>query len=345
MKLLAEFSHPAQVHKFKFVFRNLIAKGHQVLILARDKDVMLALLKAEKLPFKCISRAKTTLPGMALELISREIRTLKTALFYKPDIMLSAHSVAITHVGKLLRIPVVLHDDTEHASLQQKLYMPFADHIITSSAYMNDLGTKQIRINSIEPLMYLHPTYFSPDKSRLSKYGLSDQTPYAVLRLVSWNAAHDLGQSSPLAGQCGQLIAHLKTKGIKKFILSTEEPDSLTDDNDVLTIDPEDLHHILAFASLCISEGGSVAIESAALGTPTILVNPLQAGLFTLLEEYDLLLRSQTIGEVLQTIDSLLSSPNSTRVKWKLAQKRLLTEKNDMTKEIVLFLLDKTEKK
>ena len=271
---------------------------------------MIELLEAEGLPFKNISKAKTTLPGMALELISREVKTFKTALTYKPDVMLSAHSVAITHVGKLLGIPVVLHDDTEHASLQQKLYMPFADYIITSSAYMKDLGKRQIRINSVEPLMYLHPTYFTPDQNVPSKYGLSKKTPYAVLRLVSWNAAHDVGHSSPLAGRCQQLIAYLKTRGIEKFILSTEAPEVFANDSDVQTINPEDLHHILAFASLCISEGGSVAIEAAVLGTPTILANPLQAGLFALLEQYDLLLRCQTLDEVFKTVELLQANPD-----------------------------------
>ncbi len=262
MRILAEFSHPAQVHKFKFVFRELIANGHSVLVLARKKDVMLELLEAEALPYECISVAKKSLVGMALELLEREFKVMKVAKKFKPDIMFSAHSVAITHVGRMLRVPVVLHDDTEHATLQQKLYMPFANHIITSSAYTKELGIRQHKIDSIEPLAYLHPSYFTPNREIPEKYGLTEAIPYAVIRLVSWNAAHDVGQSSSLAGSCNDLIRAMKKHGVQKVVLSSEQQHvDLSGDPDIIKIKPQDLHHILAFSRICVSEGGSVANE------------------------------------------------------------------------------------
>jgi len=43
-----------------------------------------------------------------------------------------------------------------------------------------------------------------------------------------------------------------------------------------MNIEPEDLHHILAFASLYIGEGATTASEAAILGTPAIYMNPMQ---------------------------------------------------------------------
>lgn len=143
MRLLVEFSHPAQVHKFKHVLSRLQEDGVQVLILSRDKDVMLELL--DGLPFRheCISNAQTGLVRSAWELLVREWRTLRWAMRFKPDLILSAHSVAVTHVGWLLGIPRIVHEDSEFASLQQRLYMPFASVILTSTAYYLDWGDRQ----------------------------------------------------------------------------------------------------------------------------------------------------------------------------------------------------------
>ena len=41
---------------------------------------------------------------------------------------------------------------------------------------------------------YLHPNYFKPSVKILKKLNLSVEERYVVLRLVSWDASHDVGQ-------------------------------------------------------------------------------------------------------------------------------------------------------
>ena len=41
---------------------------------------------------------------------------------------------------------------------------------------------------------YLHPKYFKPNKNILKKLNLTNKEKYVVLRLVSWDASHDIGQ-------------------------------------------------------------------------------------------------------------------------------------------------------
>jgi uncharacterized protein len=343
MRLLAEFSHPAQVHKFKHVFRGLIDKGHQVLVLSRDKDVMLDLLEAEGIPHICISRARTGLVGLALELLQREARTLWHSIRFRPDIVLSAHSVSVTHSGWLLRVPRVVHDDTEHAKLQQSLYMPFASHIVTSSVYQKDLGIRQIRLESLEPLAYLHPDHFTPDPSVRAEYGLGGNARYAVVRFVAWNAAHDVGLHANARNVREALIEHILECGVEKVVLSSEAQFGHDDDR-IVRIRPDHLHHIIAGAILCVSEGGSVANESAVLGVPTVYANPLQAGLSDELVRLELTRKVDSLEEAFDVVTTLLENP-STQADWAKAREQMLNVKSNMARalEELLIRVDRGE--
>jgi predicted glycosyltransferase len=337
VRLLVEYSHPAQVHKFKHVLRRLMDEGHEVLILSRRKDVMTELLDDLGLPHVPLSTARPGLLGMAWELVIREFRTLRVALRFRPDVMLSAHSVAIAHVGWLLRRPVIVHEDTEIATLQQRLYIPFAAKVVTSSVYTKDWGAKQVRIDSLEPLAYLSPRYFVPDARVLERYGITSREPFAVVRYVAWKAAHDVGLPEPSDAERESLLTGLSIAGVRKIFLTTEQPFEPPPEADVIRPDPSDLHHVLAQATICISEGTSVANEAAVLGVPTILVNPLPSGLTSELERYGLMRRVGDLTEAGDVARSLIQDP-VTRTRWRQARSTLLSEKADMTEELMSIL-------
>ena len=62
-------------------------------------------------------------------------------------------------------------------------------------------------------LAYLHEDIFKPDIKIFSDLGIDIGTPYIVIRLVSWDAAHDLGQN-----------------GISREMLSLMQPKSILSD-------------------------------------------------------------------------------------------------------------------
>ena len=337
MRLLVEFSHPAQVHKFKNTLRILRDDGASILILSRHKDVMVNLLDSLDLPHICISRAASGWAGLAGELFIRELRTLYYAIRFRPTLILAAHSVSAVHVGWVLRIPTVVHEDTEFGVLQQKLYMPFARFVITSTSYEKDWGDKQIRVNSLEPLAYLHPNRFTPDPSVLEKYDLSEDEPFAIVRFISWSAAHDSGHTGLSKDQRRALIRTLRDIGSRRVVVSSEAPDCLGELEGVVATRPEDFHDVLAFAHICVSEGITVANEAAVLGIPTLLLNPLRAGHSLELERYGLLQRISSWESLCSRCHSLWRSPD-TRTQCKMRLSRLLADKTDMTTDFVKLL-------
>lgn len=300
---------------------------------------MLELLDGLSLPHRCISRAQSGGVRSFLELLLREWRVFLCVLQFKPDVLFSAHSIATTHIGWLLRIPRLVHEDTEFGTLQQKLYIPFASKIITSTAYYLDWGKRHTRIPSLEPLAYLHPNYFKPDTSRLKPYGLSVKTRYAVVRLVAWQAMHDRGLEGMDTVKLKEVIALLNSMGYKNVVLSSEIELDIKLSDKVIQPDPQDLHHMLAYASICLSESITVAGEAAVLGIPTLLVNPLRAGHSLELEKYGLIERHHELKNALMRAAELASDETAIG-RWTAARTRLLQEKSDMTQAFTDIILD-----
>ena len=94
----------------------------------------------------------------------------------------------------LARVPSLVFDDTEHAKIEHALLDPFASTICTPSCYRGNLGSKQVRYDGNHALAYLHPNYFTPDPAVLAEMGLKPDDPYIIVRFVSWDASHDVGQ-------------------------------------------------------------------------------------------------------------------------------------------------------
>ncbi|ODR96816.1 hypothetical protein AUC71_04425 [Methyloceanibacter marginalis] len=134
------------------MLRRLELRGATVKVLSRDKDVMLSLLDELGCDHLCISRARKGYLGTLFELLVREWRTFIAVLRFRPTLVLSAHSVAITHVAWLMRIPCIVHEDTEFATLQQRLFLPFASKIVTTTSYYKDWGPANCALTRWNPL-------------------------------------------------------------------------------------------------------------------------------------------------------------------------------------------------
>ena len=85
MRVLFDLTHPAHVHRFKNVIRLLEARGHQVMVTTRRKDVTTALLDAMGIPYECLSRQQSGLVRMAGELLVRNLRVLVLARRFRPE--------------------------------------------------------------------------------------------------------------------------------------------------------------------------------------------------------------------------------------------------------------------
>ena len=220
MKILIDINHPGHVHYFKNTIKYLKENSHEIIIVAREREFVQDLLSSYGIPFINRGKGKNSLLGKVFYLIKADLQYLRIVLKFKPDLLLSFSTPYIHQVGSLLGIPSIALNDTEHTDkIHSKLTYPFSSNIVTPKCYQNDLGNKQIRINSFIENLYLHRQYFKPDESIIKELQLNKNDEFVILRFVSWNAHHDVGQLGLDINTKRGLINLLKKK-YKIFISS-----------------------------------------------------------------------------------------------------------------------------
>jgi len=164
---------------------------------------------------------------------------------------------SITHIAWLLNKKSIMFTDTEHQKLINFASFPFASYICTPECYTKDLGKKQVRYNSYHELAYLHPNYFKPNPKVLYELGLNESDPYTVIRFVSWDASHDIGQNG--INDKLKFVNEIEKYG--KVYISSEGPLDYSLQKYSLKIPPEKLHDLLYYASLYVGEGATLLLN------------------------------------------------------------------------------------
>jgi len=338
MRILFDIVHPAQVHFFKHAIWQLQERGHKVMVTARDKDVTLNLLEALDIEYISISKKSPSVLGMAGELIIRDIRLLRIAMRFRPDVIAARVGVSAGIVGTILGVPTVIFDDMEHARLQAAVGMTFATYICTGLGYYRDFGKRQVHFQGPPVLAYLDPHYFTPDVEPLRRFGLDPEQRYIFVRIVSWGAAHDLGRYGSSETQLQQMIDRLLRFG--RVIISSEEPLAKSLEQYRNPVPVEHMHNLLAFASLSMVEGGTMAAESAVLGVPAICLNSYDFGYLRALEtKYGLIFRPGSQQNAVDIAEKLLSQTDLHAV-WQKKRQKLLADSED----VVMFMFAMIER-
>ena len=328
MRVLFDVGHPAQVHFFKNVIRLSQRRGHDVLVTSRRKDVTTDLLDALGIEHTCLSEMRPGRWNMASELRARNHRLWLVARQFKPDVMVARVGVAAGPVGRLLRVPTVIYDDMEHARLQAAIGLTFATYICTGLGYYRDFGRRQVRFAGPPVLAYLHPDYFVPDPQVLRRAGLHPEERIIFIRTVSWGATHDRGRTGLGRQQLTHLVEALSHWG--RVIVSSEAPLPPELKHCENPVPVAGIHHLLAFATLCLVEGGTMAAEAAVLGTPTICLQSYNFGYLIALErDYQALCRTASIDETIKRACELLQRTDL-RPEWARKRDRLLADSEDV---------------
>lgn len=338
MNVLFDIVHPAQVHFFKNAIWKLKDRGDRVLVTARKKDIAIDLLEALDIEYTCISEKGSNILAMGFELVSRTIRLIKLARKFRPDVMVArvGHSIGIA--GKILGIPTVIYDDMEHARLQAAIGMTFATYICTGLGYYRNFGDRHVRFRGSPVLSYLGPGYFEPDPEPLRQAGLNPDEPYIFIRTVSWGASHDVGRQGSTGEQLQDIIGRLGKFG--RIVISSEQPLEGELSQYTSPVPVDQMHNLLAHATLCLIEGGTMAAESAVLGVPAICLGTYDFGYLRALEsEYGLIFRPDSSEKALCLAEELLAR-GDLRESWQKKRQKMLNESDDVV-EFMLEMIDR----
>jgi len=334
MKIMVGVGHPKHVHFRKNVITNLLNNGHEVKIVARNKDITLQLLDAYGFDYEVAGTNYKGLIKKAYGMIESDIKLLRIAMKFRPDILVGG-SPYLEHVSRLIRKPHIGFTDTESATLTNWLSNPFSDVICTPSCYKGKIDPKKhVRYNGYEELAYLHPNYFKPDSSILDALGLNSDDKYIILRFVAWDASHDIGDKGFI--DKNEVINTLKQYG--RLFITSELKLPPEYQKYKINLPPEEIHNLMYYATLFIGESASMACESAILGTPAIFVSTSRRGFTDELESrYDILYNfsdpKKGQEDALKKALDILRNKDIKK-EWFRRRDNLLKEKIDVTKFI-----------
>jgi len=338
MKIVVDINHPAHIHYFKHFIWEMQRRGHEFLITASEKDVSYRLLDAYGFDYVKLGNYGGSLIQKIINLPLMDLRMYNAIKDFNPDFCIGSGSIRAAHAACMLKSVSILLESTEHSGEQHRLYIPFVSTILTPSCFKKDLGAKQIRFDGYKELMYLHPDYFTPNPAVLTELGLTEDDPFIIVRFVSWQASHDVGQHG-IRDKVG-LVKALEQYG--RVLITSEGalPPELQPYQ--IRVSPEKLHDLLYYATLYVGEGGTTASECAVLGTHAIYVNTLPLGYIAEEDEkYHLVSdfsgRDCTDETVLAEARRLLQNPDL-RKEGKQKATTLVQDKIDVTAFMVWFI-------
>lgn len=324
MQVLFDIGHPAHVHLFRSLIVYIQQRGCGVVVVSRDKDVCRQLLNHYAIEFQGLGAVRSGPLGMARELLCRDAQIV--ALHRRHHFALAlGSSVSVAHLTALCGVPsfCFTEDDDSVVPLYAWSTYPFATRIINPAVLKyRRWGAKRILYDSYQELAYLHPAHFSPDRSVPARYGLLPGQ-YVVVRKSALRAHHDVGAR----GLNDELWEKLGARLSGLPLVWSVENDRRAD------IAPWDMHDILAFAKLIVSDSQTMTAEAAVLGTPAIRFNSFAKRLSYLNEleaRYGLTFAFAPGEEraCMRRIDRLLEMPDL-ESEWARRRAQMLNEKQD----------------
>jgi len=325
MRVLVDICHPAHVHFFRNITGLLQDRGHDILITSRQKEIALDLLDELKLEHRVLSAEGGGLLGLGQELLVRNRALMRIVREFRPAVMAAVGGIFVAQVGAVTRVPTVVFYDTENARLQNLLTYPFAGRVVAPRCYRAWLPRRNIRYDGYHELAYLHPSLFTPDRQVALANGLAPEGETYFLRVVAWQANHDVGERGWSPSLLADVVSYLADYG--RVLISAEGPLPEMLEAYRYRGSPKAVHDVMAHCRLFIGESATMASESAVLGVPAIYAAHTGRG-YTDEQEarYGLVRNVRRLEEraaLAQAIDAILSEPFSV---WAERRRRLLDD-------------------
>lgn len=338
MRVLVEILHPAHVHFFRNAIQIWKDRGDEVLVLSREKEVANQLLRGYGIEFESISTLGKGKLAMIREMIVRDVRMLRRALSFRPDVLVGIMGVTIAQVGQVIRKPAIVFYDTENAKLTNSFVYPLAHSVCTPECYRAPVNGNHVKYPGYHELAYLHPNRFRPDPELVRQRGVNPDEDYFIVRFVSWQASHDLGYQGFDLDLKRETVARLAKHG--RVLISSEAPLPPDLDEYRFRAPPEEIHHFIAHAKMLVGESGTMTSEAAVLGVPAVYISDATLGYLDEEEEKYGLVFNFPHARAREGVDKIeeLAARADLRAEMRARREKLLAERIDTTAWIVEYV-------
>lgn len=342
MNFLIDIGHPAHVHYYKNLARDLEKKGHSVIWTVKDIPVAKHLLDVYGFKFIPLPTKAENIIGKIMKQIQYDLILLRICKKYRIDVAIGT-SVSIAHISVISKVKSVVFDDDddEVQPLVTKYVNPFASSLLSPEALTGKRKRKDtLYYPGYHELAYLHPKRFSPEISVLAEAGLMPNEPFFIMRFNVFKAHHDIGVKGLSLEQKLQLVDILKPHG--KIFITTERNIETELKEYQLKIKPEKIHSLLSYATLFLGDSQTMTSEAAMLGTPSLRCNSFAKRISYLNEQeqkYGLTFayEPESFQNFVEKLKSLIDTPNLKK-DWLIKRNKMLSEKIDVTAFWTWFL-------
>lgn len=342
MNILLDIGHPAHVHLYRNLWKELSRRGHNITVTVRDLPSATTLLSLYEIPYITFGRRGNTITGKGLSQVLFNLRMLLLALNRDIDIGLGS-SITTAHISRItpMRSIVFDDDDDEVQPLMTKYGHPFAHTVLSPDALSGRRRKKDtIYYAGYHELAYLHPNWFKPDPSVLEESGLKEDETFFIMRFNAFRAHHDVGMRGLSIKQKLRLVEILLPWG--KVFITTEneiEPELAPFR---LKIRADKAHSLIHYATMLIGDSQTMTSEAAVLGTPSLRCNSF-AGRISYLNEQELKYKltfgfnPERFEEMVSLLMKMLHQGNL-KAEWQRRRTKMLSEKIDVTAFMVWFI-------
>lgn len=342
MNILIDIGHPAHVHLFRNLYKELTSRGHNVTVTVKDLQSAKQLLDLYKIPYLVVGRRGGSIASKALNQLYFNYKLLSLAFNKKIDLAIGS-SITIAHISRLSRVRSIVFDDDDDdvQPLMTKYGHPFAHSLLSPSSLR---GTRKKRgtiyYDGYHELAYLHPARFTPDPDVLKETGLEEGERFFIMRFNAFRAHHDIGVRGLSKENKINLATFLSSYG--KVFITTEGEVEQELLKYKLSVAPHKIHSLLAYATMLVGDSQTMTSEAAVLGTPALRCNSF-AGRISYLEEqekiYDLTYAflPDNFDGLFAKINELLSIHDLKKM-WEGKRSKMLEDKIDVTSFMLWFV-------
>lgn len=338
--------HPAHYHMFKHVTAALEQKGVEVDYLVKRKDMLEELVQRSGHRYFVVRKKERSSKGklgLMWSLFCMELNVIGYIVRRRPRLLVGTYAPVISH---LTGVPVVVccEDDTAVVPRFAKTSYPYADAIL-APVYCDGgkWDAKMTKYRGFQKLAYLHPNQFTPSWEVVASNLRNPQRPYVLMRFSQLQAHHDEGVGGLSNQMALEMIDILSPK--YDVYITSERPLTAELEFYRLNINPLEIHHWLAFASIYVGDSQSMAVEAAMLGTPSVRFSGFahRIGVLNVLEsQYHLTkgIPSDHPEELFQTLRALANRPDL-HEEYQRRRRAMLDEQVDVTRFFTDFILEK----
>jgi len=286
-KIWIDILTPKQVMMFERLVIEL-SDSYELLLTTRDYKETNELLQLKGI--KAVRLGKhggATLEGKLNASLERMLDLSKLIQNEKPNLLISLASPEASRVSFGLNIPHICLNDIPEAEIVTKLTAPLSSLIISPKLIPKSTWEKYgiekeriVQYNALDPIAWLKN--FTPNRNICKELGIENEKPIITIRTEESHASYlrDYLKNGSIVSTILKELIHKKIDAnyviIPRYREQYEEISKCLNREVIIINRAVDGPSLLACSDIFIGGGGTMTLESALVGTPTINCRPIQ---------------------------------------------------------------------